>query len=208
MTLTIEDIRNPDRISGFSHVGKSTGPNPYQAVVRYQQGLSGSRAVGPRRATAEQSAQDYCDYINGGGATLVSSGVNTAGHKGRRSVLERDEEVEAALGMLRDARAQRAGRQGYVYLIGVEGDDWGVKVGYSVNPEARVPELQTGSPRILRLLATFKGTTADERSLHSRYLCDNLVGEWFRPTPELLSEFDLTEHDYASALNIYERLAV
>lgn len=204
--LTIGDIRNPTRASGFNRV--TVGP---QSPPRYKAraGHSGAgRKTGWRgrfHATPAEAAQEYCDYINSGQAKPAAK-LNTAGHKGHRAPIERDDEVEAALGLLRDVKAQKEGVQGYVYLIGVEGDDWGVKVGYSVNAEARVRELQTGSPRILYLLAKFRGTTADERELHERYLCDNLVGEWFRPSIELLHEFDVTEHDYASTLGIYERL--
>lgn len=98
-----------------------------------------------------------------------------------------DNEVQAALGVLRDARAQRRKlAQGYVYLIS---DGTAVKVGYSVKPEARVAELQTGNPRELLLLAKKEGTEATEATLHTRFIEDNLILEWFRPSTTLLRWF-------------------
>jgi hypothetical protein len=68
--LTIADIRNPNRKSGFDHVthDNSSGRNPghpFRAVA-YAGDInkSGLAWRGVRRATAEESAQDYCDYVN------------------------------------------------------------------------------------------------------------------------------------------------
>lgn len=152
---------------------------------------SPTRWNGPRRATAEEAAQDYCDFINELGQPPVTPTLNTPGHVRRPKEVVKDHEVEAALGVLRDHKAQRAGRQGYVYCIGAKADPGLVKVGYSVNPEARAGELQTGNGRHLFLLACFEGTLADERALHAKYIKDNTVGEWFHSSPALLAEFGL-----------------
>lgn len=187
--LTPNDIRNPKRKSGYVGVAKA-GPNSHWTGYEAYAGRgSYGDFRGPRRATAEEAAQDYCDYMNGLGVATPAT-LNQPGHSFRPRQ-EVPSEVEAALGVLRDHKAQRKGRQGYVYLIGVQGDRGGVKVGYSVNPEARVGELQTGNFRPLVLLAKFKGTEADERALHTRYLKHNLIGEWFAPSPELYEEFGL-----------------
>lgn len=64
--LTIEDIRNPDRASGFNYVNRAT--NAYRgtiSTVPYHARAGGGKWHGPRRPEAEQAAQDYCDYING-----------------------------------------------------------------------------------------------------------------------------------------------
>lgn len=192
--LTVENIRNPQNVSGFSHVrfakrGLRDGPNwkPYQAETH--KGINGERWQGPRRSTAEEAAQDYCDYINGNEIAVAT--LSTAGHETRKQQIERDPEYESALGVIRDFKAQEKGKQGYVYLIGVEGDDYGVKIGYSVKPPARCGELQTGNPRKLFLLASFEGTLEDERRIHAAYLKDNLIGEWFRPSAGLFKEFGL-----------------
>lgn len=199
MMLTINDIRNPKRKSGFTHVHSHESANSdrgrtptWRAEINIGGGNRKDRPSwrGPSRKNPIEAAQDYCDYVNGLDIP-VSSPLNTAGHGSLRDSVERDAEVEAALGVLRDAKAQRAGRQGYVYLIGVKGDGFGVKIGYSVKPEARVGELQTGNPRVLQLLASMPGTLEDERRIHSDFIDDNLVGEWFQPSEALLGEFGL-----------------
>jgi len=199
--LTIEDLRNPNRKSGFDHVNGPkvdrrsgrTNPKPFQAAHGAKAHYPGEKTniwTGTRRATAEEAAQDYCDYVNSGQVGTPAT-LNTVGHS-RRPKEELDPEVEAALGVLRDAKAQRAGRPGFLYCIGESAlGGYGVKVGYSVNPEARVGELQTGNPRQLHLLAKVRGTREDERALHAKYIQYNLIGEWFIPTPELLNEFGL-----------------
>lgn len=198
--LTIEDIRNPSRKSGFAHVS-STGTRSHplwRAVVSPgRKGASDAKWRGPARRTSEEAAQDYCDYINGQRKAVVRT-LKNAGHP-TRPVPARNEEVEAALGVLRDHRAQRRGTQGYVYLIGEAHDDaLAVKIGYSTNPEARVGELQAGNPRTLALLAKKPGTEADERALHARYIEHNVLLEWFRPTHELLSEFGIQAEEAAA----------
>ena len=206
MTLTPQDIQNPARISGYDHVGynaeadKPRPKKPYQGVAY---GGSRSKAgmawIGPRRATAEEAAQDYCDYMNGNGVTPAPR-VKSAGHKGKRDGLRRDAELEAALGLIRDRRGENEGKQGYVYCIGeAEGVAPLVKIGYSTNPEARVAELQTGNGRHLFLLGYFAGTIEDEKALHAKYIKDNTLAEWFRPSDALLGEFGYDLYD------LYER---
>lgn len=205
--ITIEDIRNPKLRSGFDHVntagpgGKANGGGgriKWFAVVRPgRKGASDAEYRGPRRSMPEEAAQDYCDYINGQNATPAPR-LKTAGHKYDIEQTDRDPEVEAALGVLRDARAQREGVQGYVYCIGEETDDPEfVKVGYSVNPNKRVAELQTGNPRKLVILAIMEGTLEDERRLHAKYSDANILQEWFELSDELLEEFDTPADEVA-----------
>lgn len=196
--LTPSDIANDERISGYDHVGHNPTSGrtkkPYQAdVYGGKNDKAGRLWKGPRRATAMEAAQDYCDYINGTGVTPAPQ-LKSAGHTGRRGSLPADPEVEAALGVLRDAKGQSEGKQGYVYCINEEhpgGAMRFVKIGYSTNPQARVAELQTGNPRPLRLQALKLGTVEDEAALHKKYIHLNVLQEWFRPTKELLLEFDL-----------------
>lgn len=205
MMMTIDDLRNPKRKSGFDYVSSAvdsrpgrTNPLPYQsrsafggAKKRHPSSKNGSDFSwrGPRRATPEEAAQDYCDYANGLGIAAPTT-LNYPGHAVRPKGPV-DSEVQAALGVLRDARAQRRGRQGYVYCIGEKsGGNLGyVKIGYSVNPEARVGELQTGNPRVLYLVAKMPGTEEDERRIHAKFIHKNIVGEWFSATADVLAEF-------------------
>lgn len=197
--LTIEDIRNPARKSGFNHVKGKRPDGNYHAQMGQTRALP-KGWHGPRRATAEEAAQDYCDFVNSkrGATPAIPQAVKlkSAGHQTRVRRIHRDPEELAALGTLRDARAQRAGVQGYVYLI-VEDIPGGAleygKIGYSTNPPKRAAELQTGNPRPLRLLLSKPGTEADEAALHQKYIRQNVLQEWFLITKELLLEWD-AEH--------------
>ncbi len=198
--LTIEDIRNPKRKSGFDHINRQT-PNGRTRVYYNAQVYGGKLSKaghswrGPNRATAEEAAQDYCDYINSQRtASPATPALKSAGHQGQRDRIDRDEEVEAALGVLRDRRGARQGRQGYVYLIGeVEGDKPLFKIGYSTNPEARLREIQTCNGRILALFAKIPGTMADEAALHAKFIHLNTVQEWFKYDPSIFEAFGIED---------------
>ena len=186
--LTPKDIEDNTRASGYRHVVKrgDDAVSPYVAnVYGGDKDKSGRRWQGPRRKTALEAAKDYCDYANGQGVTPVT--LASAGHKRKkRPRLPNDPEVMAALGVIKDARGAQAGNQGYVYLIT---DQTAYKVGYSTNPEARVPELQTGNPRPLELLAYFPGTVEDERLTQQQFIDHNILQEWFRPMAEVAFYF-------------------
>lgn len=193
--LTIDDLRNPKRKSGFNYVkvtwgGGNQKNNP---ITKYQSQHGSSKVgtrLGKRRATAEEAAQDYCNHVNGRNVQPIPA-LNNPGHAVRPKLPVMSEEVADALGVLRDARAQRMGRQGYVYCIGERsgGNQGYVKIGYSVNPEARVGELQTGNPRVLYLVAKMPGTEADEKRIHAKFIHKNVVGEWFHRDYDVLEEF-------------------
>lgn len=142
-----------------------------------------------------------------GGEWLPAPKLRQAKHNGKREPLPRDPEVEAALGVLRDAKGAREGHQGYVYLIiestqGFDGFRYG-KVGFSTNPKARVAELQCGNPRSLALHCMKKGTPDDEAALHVKYIEFNALQEWFHITKELLLEFDLDPEGIPYAKHIH-----
>jgi Meiotically up-regulated gene 113 len=187
--LTPNDIRDSSRRSGFQFViwDEYSTRGPYRAQRRVGPDTEArSHWYGPRRATAEEAAQDYCDYINGSGVTPATP-LKSAGHKGKRRRLSDDPEVAAALGVLRDARGQRQGNQGYVYCI-TDGEY--IKIGYSTKPEARLAELQTGNARKLSLVGSKPGTVEDEAALHQKYIEHNVLQEWFRLDAAILSEFN------------------
>lgn len=193
--LTPADIRNPKRKSGYNYVTFNPGSSrkgPYYAKHNTGGTSDPTRPSwhGPRRASALEAAQDYCDYVNGLGVPTPTAN-KSAGHKRPKGPKRRvPSDIQAAKGMVRDWEAQqRRNVQGYVYCIT---DGTAVKIGYSVAPEKRVPELQTGNPRVLTLLGFLKGTEADERRLHRKHRAENILQEWFRPTPAVLSEFNIT----------------
>lgn len=57
-----------------------------------------------------------------------------------------------------------------------------VKIGYSANPDGRLGEIQTGSPKLLTLIATMPGDTELEQAFHYRFAEYRTVGEWFQIT--------------------------
>lgn len=63
-----------------------------------------------------------------------------------------------------------------------------IKIGVAGNPEARLGDLQIGSPVDLHLIGVIKGAEfRGEAELHARFASARVRGEWFEPTPELLA---------------------
>lgn len=204
--LTIEDIRNSKRASGFDHVGDCAGQAKNRRSDRWraQAGVGNthgsrdaalpSRWKGPVRSRPEVAAQDYCDHINGNPQVArKSAALKTANHP-KAVKLPVTPAVQVALDILRDARA-KVSDQGTVYLV-AEGPLKllpAVKIGWTSKtpPAARLGDYQAGNPRKLHMLATRPGTKTDEAALHAKYIDDNVLGEWFRPTSALLSEFGI-----------------
>ena len=203
--LTIEDLRNPKRKSGFSRVKEGSQPGPNgggrcRPSWRASFGLiDGKHAHGPRRATPEAAAQDACDHMNGAGVSPPVA-LKQVNHPARQKV-EASQEVKEAWETIKAAREANAKKEtGYVYVLAEEGSMFAVKVGHSRQPFARPGDFQMGNPRKLLVVGVLEGTEADERALHQKYISDNVQGEWFRPSAPLLSEFDVTYHQYRLAV--------
>lgn len=62
-----------------------------------------------------------------------------------------------------------------------------IKIGFSGNPQKRLRSLKTGSPDELSILKVIKGSPRLEAELHRRFVSDRVRGEWFKPSPALLS---------------------
>jgi len=229
--ITPSDLVDPIRKSGYRYVVSAGsaghgGGKPWRAERgAKQKGNYASVWKGPRRATALEAAQDYCDYINSGKAT-VTPRLKSAGHKAaaREKIDDGLTKIEReVLGKLqakqRDGiQKARKNKTGYIYLIGeqkkggsgaVNGllflngrffDSFAVKIGYSdESPERRIKQLQTGNPRPLVLLGHIRGTLKDEAKLHQQFIHHNILQEWFRPTPALLSIFRKKEAEHATS---------
>lgn len=192
--LTPSDIRDPKLKSGFRFVGyqhdKST--KPYHAQIMNEFGPR-KNWYGPWRDTPEEAAQDYCDYVNGQRGATPAPQLKSAGHQGKRDRIQRTPEEIAALGVLKDARGRRKGKQGFVYLIGEVEGEYALKIGFSTKPVARPAELQTGNPRPLVLIAQKPGTEADERALHAKFAHLNILQEWFEQHSDIFAEFGIEE---------------
>jgi hypothetical protein len=66
-------------------------------------------------------------------------------------------------------------------------DGSAIKIGFSVDATQRLPNLQTATPRDLRLIASFPGSEDDEASLHAHFCHLKIRGEWFTADEELLT---------------------
>lgn len=209
--LTPNDLRDPTRQSGFRFVnGSPASKGGFYARVQQSRsdGRPGSDAawIGPRRTTALEATQDYCDYVNGRQQAPPQPVLRSAGHKRAVSVKLTGDTTDARIALLRAElrtleaeRKMKRGSRGFIYLVAEEafesrsGETYilrdAVKIGWSESPDARIATLQTGNPRKLILLGTKPGTVDDEKALHAKYIGQNVLQEWFRPTQELLSEF-------------------
>lgn len=82
--------------------------------------------------------------------------------------------------------------EGKIYLIG--NIEYGlVKIGFSINPIARLKSIQTGCPFEVFLLDQFKGTPKKEKLLHRKYSQYNTNGEWFKYEGNLAEDFQIEE---------------
>ncbi len=70
----------------------------------------------------------------------------------------------------------------FVYVIQATGTNR-IKLGYSIQPEQRLKELQTGSPYKLKMLAQWPGTRYMESQLHRALAAYRQDGEWFEVPP-------------------------
>lgn len=69
-----------------------------------------------------------------------------------------------------------------VYLI--ESECGRIKLGSSSSPERRLATFSAQSPRPLRLIAKWPGSTRDEQAIHRRFRAYRTHNEWFRPEGE------------------------
>jgi len=77
--------------------------------------------------------------------------------------------------------------KGYIYFF--QGQCGGaIKIGYSVDPQKRLKELQTGYPDTLKVLLMIPGSENTERALHKHFEASRLKGEWFRPDPYVIEK--------------------
>lgn len=76
---------------------------------------------------------------------------------------------------------------GSVYFVQA-GDGGPIKIGWTGgDPKARMRDLQTGNPYPLSMLGHVPGSGADETDLHEQFRHLRMVGEWFKPAPDLVA---------------------
>lgn len=72
-----------------------------------------------------------------------------------------------------------------VYFI-QQDRDGPIKIGTTTCFENRFAALQGANPNPLRVLVLVYGDATHERLLHAQFAKTRIVGEWFKPTPEIL----------------------
>lgn len=80
--------------------------------------------------------------------------------------------------------ARQKANLGRVYFIRA-GRTNTVKIGWAIDPWARLASLQTGSPHKLFLVCHIPGTQEAEWDWHERWADLRIRGEWFKLSPEL-----------------------
>ena len=87
--------------------------------------------------------------------------------------------------------------RGYVYFLSTNAiRNYPIKIGFTrEHRDSRISDLQTGCPYPLRVLARAKGSVWIEKELHKRFQADQLIGEWFARSPELMGLINLVNRD-------------
>lgn len=75
-------------------------------------------------------------------------------------------------------------RTGFVYFVQLGDGD--IKIGFATDVAKRIRSLQTACSVPLMLLCAVEGSVALERTLHTRLGKDRRVGEWFRPSFQVI----------------------
>ena len=98
-------------------------------------------------------------------------------------------------GDVRDAEKTYLADTTFVYVIHADG--YGVKVGYSANPERRFAQIQGASPLKMKLVGYIPGDMRTERYIQARLRVHRLRerGEWFSEAVLPLLERILAEPD-------------
>lgn len=87
------------------------------------------------------------------------------------------------------------GFEGYVYFMGWS-DDSPVKIGWSIDPERRLKNFQTGFPYELQILGAIPGVTALEPEIHYLFDDERMRGEWFERSRRVSTLIEEADRDW------------
>lgn len=96
--------------------------------------------------------------------------------------------------------------RGVVYLVQAGAADGPLKIGFSRNANGvggRLQAIRTHNAAPPRVLGVARGSRSDERLLHTLFAAERQTGEWFRPSPRLLSFAELV----GQGVNLFAALA-
>lgn len=159
---------------------------PYICAGVIDCGALMDRALSDARASIARSRNDallmlteikaaHADWLEGHG--LTGRKLRQAGTPFSAAYAE----LERWLKETAPSKRPRA-KSGFVYVIGMEGDNSVVKIGFATKVDDRRSTLQTSSHRELTVLLSIKGTRDKEKELHRRFAADHIRGEWFHRT--------------------------
>lgn len=91
---------------------------------------------------------------------------------------------------------------GFVYFItSNDVPNFPIKIGYARNAaDVRLKALQVGSPYLLSILATVKGSRGTESRLHREFGHLRMRGEWFQRGPDLMEFVAMARLSVAGAM--------
>lgn len=94
-----------------------------------------------------------------------------------------------------------AHQQGFVYFLCDRfNDDGPIKISWSGDPVRRCAAINRSlRHEWLTVVAWFPGTYNDEWALHAHWREHRVLGEWFRPAPEIVAAIDLCRLLHAEA---------
>jgi len=88
-----------------------------------------------------------------------------------------------------------------IYVIQEDVEGGLLKIGCAVDPRTRLAQLQTGNPRLLKIIKALPGTQERERVLHRDLHEYRVQNEWFRPDPEVFQYLSGLEYVDYEVLN-------
>ncbi len=150
------------------------------------------RVLSDARASIGKSREDAVRMLAGIKAAHADwlEGHNLTGRKLRQAGTPFSAAYDELERWLKDTVPPKRPRakSGFVYVIGMEGDNSAVKIGFATKVDDRRSTLQTSSHRELKVILSIKGTRDREKDLHQRFAADHIRGEWFRRT-EAIEKF-------------------
>jgi hypothetical protein len=117
----------------------------------------------------------------------------TFSHVRLDGALGHGETIFAAYHLMLDAYEKwwRKSARPQVYFIGSRAEMTAlVKIGYTIDVESRLSNLQVGNPISLSILATVDGGKNVEASYHMRFASQRREGEWFVINKPILAEIE------------------
>jgi hypothetical protein len=96
-----------------------------------------------------------------------------------------EDDLRSKVATAQNPRSRPSQKTGFVYFIQGTATQL-IKIGYTVDVDARLAHLAIGSPDRLILLGFCPGTRSDESFAHNQLSDCRSHGEWFRPEPRVL----------------------